>query len=279
MRTLLAGLTAADIRTDPFPHIVADLPVEPELYEALSASFPSFQRLAWDCPPERVPNNRRFALPAQLLMEAPDLPECWKEFLALHSGPTFLAEVAALFAGHWDPAMLAVLDGSLTNHSTGRLSLSNPGPYRIHQDARLEINSAVRDRPSSSRGAHLDTPNRLFSCLFYLRAPDDDAVGGDLELFRWRSGPAGPVSSYEVPPDTVDRVATIPYAANRMVIFPQNVNALHGVSPRHPTPHTRRYVFITAELTEDWMTFPESDPTSAPAGPGAAPKEAAPCAC
>jgi hypothetical protein len=54
----------------------------------------------------------------------------------------------------------------------------------------------------------------------------------------------------------VEAAVTVPYAANRLVIFPQGLHALHGVSPRHPTPHTRRYVFITAELTEDWLRQP-----------------------
>ncbi|MDZ5645911.1 hypothetical protein [Nitrospirillum sp. BR 11828] len=256
MRSLLAGLGPADIRTAPFPHIVADAPMEAGLYEALSTSFPEFQRLGWPSPPGRMPNNRRFELSAQMILNADDMPECWKAFAAYHSGPDFLAEVETLFQGHWDPAMLAALGGRLTGHSTGRLNIAQPGPYRIHQDARMEINTPVRDRPSSSRGPHLDTPNRLFSCLFYMRAPNDDAQGGDLLLYRWRDGPQGRIDTYELPAEAVEVVATVPYGANRLVIFPQSVNALHGVGVRHPTPHTRRYVFITAQVTEDWLRLP-----------------------
>ncbi|TWB37222.1 2OG-Fe(II) oxygenase [Nitrospirillum pindoramense] len=256
MRSLLAGLSPADIRTDPFPHIVADTPMEAGLYKALSASFPNFQRLGWPCPPERIPNNRRYELSAQMILDSDDMPDCWKEFVALHSGPAFLAEVEALFEGYWDPALLATLDGRLTGHRTGRRNLVQPGAHRIHQDARMEINTPVRDRPSSCRGPHLDTLNRLFSCLFYMRAPDDDAQGGDLELYRWRDGPTGRINAYDLPADAVEVVATVPYSANRLVIFPQSVNALHGVTARHPNPHTRRYVFITAELGEDWLHPP-----------------------
>ncbi|MDE1149940.1 MAG: 2OG-Fe(II) oxygenase [Azospirillaceae bacterium] len=256
MRSLLAGLSAADIRTDPFPHIVADRPMEAGLYEALSAGFPPFQRMGWDCGPEDMPNNRRFELSARMILDAPDLPEVWKDFVERHSGPDFLAEVAALFDGHWDPAMLAALDGRITGHDTGRRSLTDQGDHRIIQDARMEINTPVRGRPSSSRRAHLDTPNRLFSCLFYLRTPEDDAVGGDLLLYRWRPGATRRADTYELPEEAVEVAATVPYAANRLVIFPQNIDALHGVGIRHPTPHTRRYVFITAELTHDWLVPP-----------------------
>jgi hypothetical protein len=259
MRSLLAGLGPADIRTDPFPHIVVDQPMDDGLYRELSASFPGFARMGWACDPEQMPNNRRFELSADMILQAPDLPACWKDFVAYHAGPAFLAEVAALFDGHWDPALLAALDGSLTGHSAGLRRLTAAAPYRIHQDARMEINTPVRDRASSSRGPHLDTPNRLFSCLFYMRAPDDDAQGGDLVLYRWRDGPTGRVADYALPETAVEAVLTVPYAANRLVIFPQSLNALHGVGLRHPTPHTRRYVFITAELSEDWL--PQPTPT------------------
>ncbi|MEA1673366.1 2OG-Fe(II) oxygenase [Nitrospirillum sp. BR 11163] len=256
MRSLLAGLGPTDVRTNPFPHIVADRPMEDGLYQELSASFPGFARMGWACAPEEVPSNRRFELSADMILQAPYLPAPWKEFVDHHAGPAFLAEVAALFDGYWDPALLTALDGRLTGHSTGLRRLTSSGPYRIHQDARMEINTPVRGQPSSSRGPHLDTPNRLFSCLFYMRAPDDDAPGGDLVLYRWRDGPRGRIADYALPETAVEAVLTVPYAANRLVIFPQSLHALHGVSPRHPTPHTRRYVFITAELTEDWLRQP-----------------------
>lgn len=256
MRSLLAGLDPVDIRTDPFPHIVADMPMAPALYAELSASFPPFQRIAWDGPADRVPNNRRFTLPAQSIIDAPDLPDCWKAFAAAHSAPALLDAVLALFDGHWPPALLAALGEPDERHSIGRLVLSSDHQPRIRQDARIEINTPARDRPSSPRGPHLDTPNRLFSCLFYMRHPDDDSVGGDLRLFRWRDGARGRAEDFEQPADAVEAVAIIPYAANRLVIFPQGPDALHGVSPRHPTRHTRRYVFITAELDHDWLTLP-----------------------
>lgn len=253
MRSLLAGLSPSDIRTDPFPHIVADRLMEGGLYDALSAGFPSFQRMGWACAPEAVPSNRRFELSARMILDAPDLSAAWKTFVARHSGPEFLAEVATLFDGYWDPALLVALEGHIIGHETERRTLTGAATRRIQQDARMEINTPVRDRPSSSRGPHLDTPNRLFTCLFYLRTPEDDAVGGDLLLYRWRPGAARRVDAYQLPEEAVEVVATVPYAANRLVIFPQGIDALHGVSVRHPTPHTRRYVFITAELTDDWL--------------------------
>lgn len=260
MHSLLEGVTAADIRTDPFPHIVIPDAADPALYTALADAFPSFSRIAWgsDGP---LPNNRRFTLSAQAILDAPDLPDCWKEFVALHSGPGFLATVEALFAGHWHPDLLAALDGHLTGHTTSRLTLQErPGEGgRIRQDARIEINTPVRDRPSSARGPHLDTPNRLYSGLFYMRAPEDDSIGGELVLYRWREGARRDITAYQLPDAAVAEVVRIPYRANQLVLFPQGIDALHGVGMRQPTPHIRRYIFVTAELEEDWLTQPAQE--------------------
>lgn len=256
MRSLLAGLTSADIRLVPFPHIVVRDALAPAIYAALSRSYPPFSRIGWAPSAGQVPNNKRYEMLADAILDSPDMPACWKQFVALHSSPGFLAEMAALFRDHWQASMLAALGGSLEGHSSGRLSYTRPCPERIRQDARIEINTPVRDRPSTVRGAHLDTPNRLFSCLFYMRAEEDDSQGGDLVMFRWKSGPKDPIDRYELPETEVEPVLTIPYAANQLVVFPQTVHSIHGVAPRHPTPHMRRYVFITAQIEEPWLAVP-----------------------
>ena len=260
MHSLLSKVTAADIREAPFPHIVIPDVMDPETYTALADSFPGFGRIAWASSSTPVPSNRRFALPAKLILEAPDLPDCWKSFAAIHSSQDFLGEVERLFKGYWDPAMLASLNGRFTGHRWERLDLTTAGTDEIfvRQDARIELNTPVRDKPSSARGPHLDTPNRLYSGLFYMRAPEDDSEGGDLALYRWRNGrPSRNITAYIQPEDEVEEVARIPYRANQLVMFPQGINALHGVGVRNPTPHTRRYVFITAEISQDWLQGPE----------------------
>ncbi|MFV3131474.1 2OG-Fe(II) oxygenase [Niveispirillum sp. KHB5.9] len=264
MRSLLAHATPADIRTDPFPHIVIPDVLEADLYAELAAGFPTTDRIVPGASDSRGTGNRRYVLSTSMVMMLNDMPDCWKRFATLHSGPDFLAQVAALFDGHWQPAMLAALDGHLTGHPTALVDLTQPPAatgLEIRQDARLEINTPVRDRPSSARGPHLDTANRLFSGLFYLRAPDDDSQGGELCLYRWRDGMvAAAPFDYQLPEAAVEEVVRIPYRANQLVLFPQSIHALHGVGARWPTPHTRRYVFITAEMNRDWLAGP-GEPT------------------
>lgn len=253
--SLLDGITAADIQVDPYPHVFVPNVLDADTARALSDSFPPFSRIGWEHggPP---PSNSRFQLSASIMNRFDDTPEVWRDFATLHSSPSFFEQVVTLFQDYWPEALKQALGGSLLGHSMGRIMEHSFEECRILQDARTEINTPVTKGPSSSRGAHLDTPNRLFTCLYYLRSPEDDAIGGDLELFRWKGEPPVNIDCYNLPADTVEMVKTIPYRANQMVIFPQGINAVHGVSIRHPTPHTRRYVFISAEIGEDWLKSP-----------------------
>jgi len=260
MKSVLSGLSPADIRLEPFPHIVAEDVLAPDLCAALVRSVPGFDRFGWAGTP---PSNQRYPMSAYRIGQDAAMPAIWHEFVAYHSGKEFLAEISALFADHWAPAMLDRLGGSLLGHSTGLCAHDDPSAVRILQDARLEINTPVTTKPGSPRGAHLDTPNRLYSGLFYLRDPEDDSVGGDLVLYRFRSDPPRHIDVFAFDEDQVEAVTTIPYRANRLVLFPHGLHAVHGVSPRALTPWTRKYVFITAEIGEEWLVSP------AATGPGA----------
>jgi hypothetical protein len=246
------ALARATIELEPFPHVVVPDALEPSLYRQLCASFPPFARIGWDNPALIPPSNSRFELGAAAMLNDAEMPQVWKSFAAVHSDRAVFDAVVARFDGHWPMTLRQVLGGAFGGHTMERLVRHRPQAARIALDARIEINCPVTVA-SSSRGPHLDTSNRIYSGLFYFRHPQDDSVGGDLQLFRWKDGPVPWVDTYELPSDSVECVATIPYRPNLLVFFPQGINAIHGVSVRQPTPHFRRYVFITAELGEDWL--------------------------
>lgn len=252
MDSLLSGIKRERIGLDPFPHVVARNVLPDPVFDALRSSFPPFSVIGWAGTPA-PPSNRRYQMSAAHLASNPRVAPIWRDFTRLHSSPEFFAQVAALFAGHWPRALLGCLGGRLTGHAMGRLHADSFADRRILQDARPEINTPVTGPASVSRGPHLDQPSRLFTCLFYLRAAEDDSVGGALELFRWKAPPPAELDVFAFPDHLVERVAEIPYLPNQMVIFPQGVNALHGVGLRQPTPHTRQYVFISAELSDPWL--------------------------
>jgi hypothetical protein len=254
--TLHDRLAGATIRLEPFPHVVVPGALDPALYRQLCAGFPPFSRIGWDDPRRPPRSNSRFELSAEMMVADAAMPEAWRTFAARHSDRAFFDGVAALFDAHWPAALRRALGGSLDGHTMERLVRYRPQAARIALDARIEINCPVTAGASSSRGAHLDTANRIYSGLFYLRHPEDDSIGGDLQLFRWKGGPVDKIDAFELPAESVECVVTIPYQPNLLVLFPQGIDAIHGVSVRQPTPHFRRYVFITAELADNWLVSP-----------------------
>jgi hypothetical protein len=245
--SVLDRVTPADVRKEPFPHIVVDNALPQADYAALATSFPDFQEVGWAGTP---PSNQRFARSTFLYEILESVPDCWRAFGARHTSRAYLRQVHALFAGHWSPAAEA---------EWARLETATLGLYMrdhdadIQCDARVELNTPVKDAPSSVRGGHLDTANRLFSGLLYMRPDGDDTPGGDLCLYR----PAAGVdtltrkNAFAFEAEELVEAVRVPYAANRLVMFPNNPAAIHGVTPRPLTPWQRNYVFITAEVGHD----------------------------
>jgi hypothetical protein len=243
--TVLDRVTAADIRTDPYPHIVVDDALPAEVYARLRATLPDSDRIGWV---GEKPSNIRLPFSAVRILADARMDAAWRAFAEAHASMAFVVRVLDLFADHWPaidppPAAIRAMDWGLLDDPETTDAM-------LKVDARIELNTAVHGRPSAVRAGHVDTPNRLFSGLFYCRAQDDPTPGGDLELYRWRGAPRD-VARFQVGAEEIEAVATVPYAANRLVLFPNHAHALHGVTPRPPTPHERAYVFLTAEVAED----------------------------
>ena len=250
MQSLFADLSAAEILDDPFPHIVAERPMAPALYSRFAADIPGFERVGWAGPP---PNNKRYVYSTVQILADKRLDPSWRAFVRCHTAAAAFLQVVALFAGHWErlnPRFAARLKAK-EELRVGLLGRDSYDVADVLMDARLEINTPVFDRPSSVRGGHLDTPNRLFSGLFYLRDPADDTQGGDLQLFRWRRPARRDLWRFEFPDEDLELAKTVRYAPNRLVLFPNSMEALHGVSERAVTAHQRSYMFVTAEVEED----------------------------
>jgi hypothetical protein len=248
--SLLDKARPEDIVTDPFPHLVIEDAWPADLYDRLLATRPSFERIAWS---GRMPSNKRFPYSAARILQDQEIDPVWQAFCARHAAPDIFRRVAELFRPHIDSLNPAFGRWLAEGRPRQPGLLDRDGFDRCDMlvDARLELNTPVTGAPSSVRGAHLDLPNRLFTGLFYLRKPEDDTPGGDLRLFRFRNGRPSNLTDYEIPDSLVEPVRTVPYRGNVLVLFANSPFAVHGVSARHESPHTRSYVFLTAEVEND----------------------------
>ncbi|MEU5666980.1 hypothetical protein [Streptomyces longwoodensis] len=256
--SLLAGVTQDDIRRDPFPHVVIRDALPAELYDALAKSMPTAEYIG-----ERIgkpiTSNERYNYMSEAILGDAAMAQVWKDFVTRHASPEFYQEFLDLF----QEDLLANLPDAeqgigrpLRELRVGRRNRDGFETHDILMDCTAVINSAVTGRPSSYRGPHVDKPYKLFGGLFYMRLPEDDATGGDLVLYRYRTGAHKFHTSaseygdnrFDIDPKYVEEVTTVPYESNTLVMYPINPLALHGVSVRAVTPHQRRFVALVGDL-------------------------------
>ncbi|RCK52348.1 hypothetical protein TH25_07565 [Thalassospira profundimaris] len=245
--TILENAGRAKFYHAPFVHAVIDDALDPALFAQLKASRPT---MAGQMAYAQSKGNNRIPVSARLFRDLDFYPPCWRAFAARHARADIYFAIRALFGDLW-PGDQPVLQAGHTRF--GLLEADSFENHDVLCDARLELISPSRVA-GSHRRAHLDAPNRLFSALLYFRSDDDDTKGGGLDLFAWKNGPVpNAKTAFEVHDAAVERVLTVPYHANRLVIFPNSINALHGAEPRDASTHERAYMFITAEMEQDWF--------------------------
>lgn len=241
MKTVLAGVTAADIDPHPFPHVVIDEAVSPETYRELAATMPVAETILHGREPE---NNEPFRLTGSEVLA---LPRCdaWHAFVRAHTSRDFFNDVLRVFG-----ATIRALHAQLDALDTLRTSLRFGEPFAdVALDCQITWGAPVTHSTRAHR-VHVDRTVALYAGLLYMRLPEDDATGGDLELYRFRARPRIFEEGRYVDEARVELVKTIPYAANRLVFFIHSPDALHGVSARSATPHPRLHVNFLAEFRE-----------------------------
>ncbi len=245
MKSVLHRVTEADIDPHPFPHVVVDDAVEPELYRRLAATMPESAAILRGRTAE---NNAPYRLSAQELL-ASSGREAWQDFTRLHTSREFFGDVVRVF-GETIRALHPGLESRAGTLDSLRTSVRFAEPFAdAALDCQITWGSPV-DAPTRCHRVHVDRQVALYAGLLYMRRPEDDSRGGDLELYRFRARPRIFEPGRYVDDALVERVKTIPYAANRLVFFIHSPDALHGVSARAATPHPRLHVNFLAELGE-----------------------------
>jgi hypothetical protein len=249
MQSLLARATATDVKSEPFPHLVLENALDTELCRQLLDAFPSLETVAMG---DELGSNKRFSMPALAALDDPGVPPLWQEFIREQVSQDFLDRLVALFGEHIAAAYPHLDLDTLRAGIRPTRDANDASAFvdaDVLLDAQISINSPVSGAPSSVRKTHLDEPHKLFAGLFYMRLPEDDSTGGDLELLRYRGRPRG-FRGPMVYDRFVEPVATVPYAFNTLVIFLNSPAALHGVTTRSRTDAPRCFVNLVASVQE-----------------------------
>lgn len=252
MLSVLSKAKIKDVKTDPFPHLVIQDALDPAYYLELMSAFPSIETVNGE--KRRLANNDATFLGAFDVLASPTISDEWKDFFRFHTSMDFFAQTIGIF-GKSVAALHPSIAPEISDVREGKLAIADSGEKAdFYIQCQFGMNSSVR-RESSVRTAHIDNPRKIYNALLYCRDPKDDADGGDLLLYRFRDKP-GFYGRRTAMPNRIEEVARIPYAANTLVLFANSTNSVHGVTPRKPTPHVRRYINFQVELENPIFDIP-----------------------
>jgi hypothetical protein len=252
--SILRGVTRADIRHEPYAHVVVEGCLPPQLYAELARTFPADEtilRLGKSAKHGRAKPNSRHDVGAQCILRNEDcFAEGWREFVKYHVSNVFFQEFIGLM-GHEImaayPELERRLGRPLREVRTGILDTPEADECEIALDCHIGINTPSRRR-GSVRRVHTDAPDELFAALIYFRAENDRAGGGNLEIFQWKRNKARLFVGSEVAESDAEPSHTVVTKPNTAVIFINSATALHAVSARSPSFVSRRLVNIMGRV-------------------------------
>jgi len=259
MSNVFAAIERATLVEDPFPHLVVQDALPADIADTFLAEMPSVEVLAQGRP---IGSNVRFYVPSAVAFADPRIAEPWKGALrtCLDSAQGFLDLFIRRLGDHLRTTypqfetQFAPLDQlrARPRAHKGRQK------HEVGMDFQMVVNSPALTSGTSVRGAHLDQSNKLISGLLYLRTPDDDSVGGELELYASAVDKVSLDQSNNASSEQVRFARRYPYRHNLLVLPLNSPLALHGVSPRGKTAKPRYHLHLVGEMTAPLFETPRS---------------------
>lgn len=233
---LLRRVADTPVAQEPFPHAVVDDLFPQDYYRELLAHFPPESALVPLAETGRITGDayreRRVLLfnGADFARLAPASRAFWSEFSSWLYSERFLRTMIERFLP-WCRDRLAAVRGP-------------QGAVRVRSDALL-----VGDRTRYAIGPHTDAAHRLITFLFYLpQDRRDEGLGTSIYRhrdpgFSCRGGPHYPFDGFE-------RVRTIGFVPNRLLMFVRTSRSFHGVEPILGEGVDRRLLINNVRLVE-----------------------------
>ena len=239
--SLLEKIKNVDIISDPFPHIIIKNPLNSSYYEQLDKEFPKIQLFLQN---KEYYENHRYNIFNE---DSKNVSDLWGNFLNLHSSKSFGDNLITLFSDHLKnlyPKFLKdynenkfIFGSSHKDFKSNKISLC--------MSADLAINTPLTKIINTVRSPHLDNTKKIITGLFYMRDPNDNSTGGDLEIYKFKNNNKIKYFGNAIPKKYVDVVSTVPYEDNIMISFINTPYSIHGVTDRSPSKYARRFSYFS----------------------------------
>lgn len=274
-------VSRADVVMDPFPHVISDAILPPDLYARLRADYPSadtFDTTVAETGGAGSRAGKGTGFDIYRSEGAYDAliagSSAWAELDAYINSMAFVEKYQELFGEFADDLALTVdIGGSVYDRNyiepRERLTATTTVADKIHGVAhkltrgfrtkrksdlftRLDIQRALG---GYAKPPHTDRPDRLCSLIIYFTDADDVGLeGGELLIFRHKEEKQQESYERHPVPSNVDVVAKLKAKENLGVFFPCNNNSYHGVTAvtSRGIPRDFLYINISARVANLW---------------------------
>ena len=252
--SLLQNFNKSDFFSTPVPHIIINNAIPEKLYNELLIQSPKYL----------IKNNsnnnvRGDFFPDQIKQKIQH--KLFYRFLEFHRSPEFFYQCTNVFKDDLENIYPNIISSSKKKIDKNKIvkldSDSKKRKDSMTFTSLYSYNTPVT-KASSVVGPHIDHYDKIFFGLYYMKEPEDNSIGGDLILYKWKNN----YSNYKKKNIIFtekwnnmlyhsEEAKKIKYEKNTFVLALNSINSLHGVSKREKTNHIRQFCYISVAFNKD----------------------------
>ncbi len=252
--SLLQNFKKSDFYIDPYPHVIIHNALPQDTYEKLKDAAPS------NLIPDKSLDNVRGNINFDQLENIPE-NKIFLDFLNYHNSEKYYEEFVSIFKDELNKSYPNLINS--TRSLIKKKQIFSLTSVKFKKENCMKFNSTYSyntpvKSSSSVRGPHIDHFDKINFGLYYLRLDDDKSEGGDLILYKWKSGYSNFrkkniifTEKWDNMFDHVEEVKTLKYKKNTFILALNSIDALHGVSPREKTEHIRQFCYFSIAFNKD----------------------------
>lgn len=235
----------------PYPYFIIDDALPSELYESLNNNFPKYEKIIkFNRGINTYEENTAYRLGAYDALRLESVSDDWKNFINYHTSSAFTDELFDIFKDQIKNIYKADKKSLPNQQNTGvRFS----GNHHFNVDCQFVINTPTAGE-TTVIGPHLDNAKEFYAALFYMKDDHDNSTGGSLTTHKFVDKPIF-YGKARVREEHVNLIEEIEYKKNRLVVFLNSPESIHGVTKRSKTSSYRKYINIIGEFNNELFDF------------------------
>ena len=254
---------------DPYPHFIIENVFDDRVYEELYSEFGKQLMPEFKKKDGFEDNNLRIQLAAKEIIDNQKLESSiWKDFVEYHTSKEFFLNVFQIFEKQIYKILPDVYKNIEDNKNKDNLTSVRSDFHKSRKelvksnknseyvlDCQPSLTTPNLLHEKSVRGAHVDSPYKLYAGLFYLRNSNDQINGGDIDIYKCKDKVRFNHKTDVINSQSLEKVKTFKYGKNKLIMHLNTPSTIHGVSKRDVGPFHRNLVNIIAERYKEDKLF------------------------